>query len=226
MTTWGELKQQILFGLLRDEQGERYTDEQMRTYARWALAELSAHTAASDSRIYELDGRQVPLPTDLVEPIEKSGLVIYRYRQVDRYLVAHRRMPGVVVGKSHEQVYFEFPAGVLTLGFEPDPSSQLILHYFRIWRTPLSDDDRMEIPQFLELPFAYFVAAFALEPVGTQAANVRQWNRRQDSGTPEDNPALQQVRHFISQAYRVLGRYAPQDRETFYRMTPEGAGWE
>jgi hypothetical protein len=224
MTTWLQLKQSVLYGLLKDDAGERYSDEQMLTYARWAMTELSAHTAAPDVAIYTLTGPQVEAPTDAVEPLAKSGLVVYRFGGRDRYLISHRRRPGTIVGAEDAQVYYEFPVGKLTLGFQPQPGSQLLVHYFRIWRPPTADADVLEIPQWLELPCAYFIAAFALEPIGTQAANIRQWNRRQDSGTPEDNPALQQVRHFVSQAYRILGRFAPQDRETFYAMTPEGAG--
>lgn len=222
MTTWGEAKRRILVGLLKDEEGERYTDEQMSTYAAWALAEISAHTACADTKVYPCDGTVncFPLPSDRIDPIDKAGLVIYEHGSKQRYLTHYKRMPGItwITGQSSAEVYYEFPGNHLTLGFMPSPGSKILLHYFRIWRPPQIDDDILEIPTWLEVPFSYFVAAFALEPIGTQAANIRQWNRKQDSGNPEDNPALQQVKHFINQAYRYLSKFAPQDRETFYKM--------
>lgn len=225
MTLWGEMKQQVLQGLLRDDEAERYTDEQMAYYARWAMVELSAHTAASDLKVYQLDGssNKVELPANIIDSIDKSGLVIYVNGNREKRLVHFKRLPGTtwITGSSSADVYYEFPSNQITLGFMPSPGTSLILNYFRIWNTPKEDNDVLEIPQWMELPFAYFIAALALEPVGTQAANVRQWNRKQDSGTPEQNPALRQVEHFVKQAYRILGRFAPQDRETFYKMNSE-----
>lgn len=221
------MKSYILEGLLKDEPGtdQRVSNNQLVIYARWAMSELAQHTAVATLQTYNCDGvvKAFALPGNMVDSIEKSGLVGYETESRVEYLPVFRRLPEITWPSdvSREiKAYWEWPSGTLTLGFTPENGDKILLNYFRIWNSPVLDADVLEIPQWMELPFAYIVAALAMEPIGAQSANIRQWNRRMDSGQPEHNPAQKQAAWFIQQAYRYLNRVAPQDRETFYRVEP------
>lgn len=226
--TWQQMRTYILEGILKDEVGtdQRYSDTQMLAYARWACVELSFHTAQSASYTYTCDGAtdQFVLPEDMIDNIENAGLVGFSNSEGVRYIPVYNLMPEVYWPTENSTTsrycYWEWPSGRLTLGWKPALGEKIILNYFKIWTPPLQDNDLMSIPLWMEQPFAYLVSAAALEPIGTQAANVRQWNRKMDSGNPEDNPAQKQALHFIKQATRLLSKYPVQDRSNFYLITP------
>lgn len=229
------MKLYIREGVLKDisEEGEepRYTDIQLNAYARWACAELSQHTAKADLYTYDGNGKDnmFPLPPDIVGSIEQEGLVLYKDDSSTNFLSPYDRLPDVKwstanVGDLNKQVYWEWPSGTLSLAFTPKENSKIVLNYFRIWPVPDKDTDLLSIPQWMEQPFVYLVAAAAMEPLGAQAANIRTWNRRQDSGNPEHNPAQKQAKWFVEQAYRILARFPVQSRSSFYRNDPRKPG--
>jgi hypothetical protein len=225
---WATMRGYILETLLKEDvteaaEDQRYTPVALAVYARWALAELALHTAAADSVVYPGDGMRntFRLPANLVDSVERSGLLAYETVSGITYIPPYKRLPGMTWPIQTNQnnpvlCYWEWPSGMLTLGFFPSATERVVLNYFRIWKSPEDDADELEIPQWMEQPFAYLVAAAAMEPIGAQAASIRQWNRKQDSGNPEHNPAQKQAAWFVQQAYRLLARVAPQNRETFY----------
>lgn len=228
MLTWGQMKNYILEGILKDtgDADSRYTSTQLLAYSRWACAELSQHTALADCVVYDTDGSKnvFTLPNDMVDSIEKCGLVAYDDGSNISYLPVYKRLPGVVWPTNFTEkslkCYWEWPSGHLTLGFLPPVDKKITLYYFKIWPAPTQDEDIMSIPQWMEQPFVYLFSALAMEPLGTQFANIRGWNRKQDSGNPEHNPAAKQAKWFIEQANRVLAKTPPQDRENFYTNNP------
>jgi hypothetical protein len=232
MLTWAVMKQYILEGILKDPNDEdtQYSPEQLTAYARWACAELAQHTAQADCINLDCDGSryQFALPTDMIDTIEKCGLVSYDDGTNTTYLPVYKRLQEIIwptdVATRDVKAYWEWPTGQLTLGFIPKINTKLILYYFRIWTPPVEDVDVVNIPQWMEQAFAYLVAAAALEPKGTQFANIRGWNRKQDSGSPEDNPAAKQAGWFVKQAQRILAKMPPQDRENFYQLDTRKTG--
>lgn len=225
--TWAMMKTYIQEAMLKDDTADsRYTSVQFLAYARWACAELSQHTARADEYVYQGDGVQSKfvLPADMIDTVEKSGLVALVDTSTTRYIPPYRRLPDIIwvtdITGQPRECYWEWPSGNLTLGFVPSHTQKVILNYFRIWRPPVAEQDVMEFPQWMEQAFVYLVSAMALAPTSVQAANVRQWNRKQDSGNPEHNPAQKQANWFIEQAHRVLAKVAPQDRESFYLLNP------
>lgn len=232
--TWAQMKSYILEGILKDASSEdsRYTPEQLLAYARWACAELSLHTAQADIFTIETDGttNQFVLPSDMVDSISKCGLVGYDDGKEIDYLPYYKRMPDVLwpspsaTSAPEHKCYWEWPTGQLTLGFTPVDGKKLLIYYFKIWPAPTRDEDILSIPQWMEQPFVYLFSAFAMEPTGTQFANIRGWNRKTDSGNPEDNPAEKHALYFIAQANRILSKTPPQDRENFYFNNPRKGG--
>lgn len=231
--TWATMREYILEGILKDNSvdgggSNRYTPLQLKAFARWAMGELSLHTALADQVVYIGDGLQsvFVLPSDMVDPIERAGLVAYNDGQTINYLPAYKRMPDIIWpiqldNLKPRRCYWEWPSGRLTLGFVPAANKTITVYYFRIWPAPEEDGDILTLPQWMEQPFVYLVGAAAMESIGTQAANVRQWNRKSDSGNPEQNPAQKQALWFVQQANRILAKVPPQDRESFYQISPK-----
>lgn len=225
---WGDFQRHILEGLLKDAEGVRYTPEQMLVYIRWALSEVSNHTACADMYYWDGDGqtKQFVLPANMIGSIEKCGLVALVNGPTADYLPPYKNLPATkttwptINSPNSIKVYWEWPSGKLTLGVPPSTSEKLCLYYFRIWDIPIDDNSILNIPRWMEQPVALLCAAAALEPISTQYANINQWRRKTDSGTPEHNPAEKQARWFIENAHRILNQTAPQDRETFYLNDP------
>lgn len=225
--TWQAFRDSILDGLLSDAAGAKYTPARMLTYVRWALAEASNHTAKMDSYTWQGDDQTTifVLPTDMIGTPIKNALVSHITSTKTDYISPYENQPETTWNYSTtnqrlRKVYWAYPSGCITLGFIPSSSEKLLLQYFRIWDVPKGDDDIMTIPQWLEAPVSYFIAAYAMQGDAVNAANIRQWNRKLDSGTPEDNPVRSMSEWYIEQAHRLLNQVGPQDRDTFYRNDP------
>jgi len=233
MTTWLTMKDYILEGLLKDDpaatvEDRRYTDAQLLIWARWACNELSLHTAQYTTATFTGTGtaHTFTAPADSVEPLSKGSMMVYlEDASTAKYLLYRESRPkaswptGLApASDSKTRYYSEYPSGTICLSFIPAAGTSLKLSYFKIWDAPVNDNSVIPFPTMLEQPFAYLVAALAMEPLGVQASNIRQWNRKVDSGTPEHNPLLRQQEHFIKEAYRFLAKLPPQDRETFFRL--------
>jgi hypothetical protein len=237
MISWGVLKSYILDGLLQVSTTSStttevtddivYTSAQLLTWARWACSEVSYHTAQAAQERYLGDGvtKKWLLPPLMIDAIEKTALVMYDDGKTQNFLPPLKVRPDLVFANGHSQrAYYEWPMGTLSLAFIVPNGQSVTLDYFKIWTPPTDDNSIMEFPQWMEMPFAYFVAAYAMEPVGVQASRIRQWNRKQDSGNPEHNPLHRQTEHFIAMANRLLNKATPQDRDKFFDPDSKSLG--
>lgn len=234
---WSDLRDSIRIAILRDippvttpqdgSSAVQFEDDQLLVAARWACAALSMHTAQRATKEYNGDGRtnQFDLPDDMVDGVEKAALVIYRDQVVSEFLPPLRLIPNErwdlntpTSDAAITRSYWEWPHDTMTLSFIPANGSVIEIRYYKIWTAPESDESILEFPRAFEQPFAYFVGAMAFDPLSAQASSIRQWNRRSDSGTPEDNPLQRQAEYFLKQADARLKAIGPQDRETFYRV--------
>lgn len=219
MAAWSEIKRWIIDGFLLPPSGEGaatspYTDEAMLVWARFACTEISQHYAQEtvlDLPAYGFSEFRVP--DDAILPPSKSGLVIYRNGTKEEVLKPVSPVPGgTVLSGPQEKTFWEWPAGRLRIFFVPEVDSRIQFRYYKVWSPPIGDKSILEFPVWLEQPFCYLVAAYALGPASTQSASIRQYNRKQDAGSPEDNPLNKQARYFVEQAYRLLAKVPPQDK--------------
>lgn len=230
---WGDLSQSILAGLLSDPSGSKYKPEPMLVFAKYALAEVSAHTSECATYEWKGDGQTsvFPLPSDMMGNADKNVLVALRSgigtsQEKTDFLSVYKNQPETswmwVMPSSQQRrkVYWAWPSNAITLGFTPVVGETLCLWYFKVWDNPKDDNSLINVPQWMEQALAYFIAGFALQAEATQAATIRQWNIKLDSGTPEDNSVLRMANWYIEQAHRVLQKYTIQDRDTFYRNDP------
>lgn len=243
--SWGTLRGYIREGILKDvpqvigsetvAETAQFTDDQLLIAARWACSSLSMHTAQQAIKHYNCDGRTnvFDIPDDIVDNIEKAGLIIYNDGSSLNYLAPVRLLPSMSWpttplsgNQGGIQGYWQWPFDRMTLSFIPENGTVVEMRYFKSWNAPVDDNSVLEFPRQFEQAFAYYVGASIFDPLGAQASSIRQWNRKQDSGGPEDNPLHRQSEFFLKQAERVLRNIGAQDRETFYTHDPRDLGFQ
>lgn len=241
---WSTMRTYIRTAILKDvpgvtdpanpSAGEVFSDDQMLIAARWACAFVSMHTAQQAVTTLACDGEayRFTLPDNIVDGIEKAALVILNDGNTLEYLPPIRLVPSIVSWPSATpdsdasamRGYWAWPENTLQLSFVPKAGSTIELRYFKVWTPPEADGSILEFGLLFEQPFAYFVGASCFDPLGAQAAAIRTWNRRMDSGVPTDNSLQEQSKFFIKMAEDRLADIAPQDRETFYRVNIRDLG--
>ncbi len=244
--TWANIRTRIRVGLLKDvpvvlnvpDTSTVFTDEQLLVAAQWAVVSLSQDQAQQASVNIQGDGTNYlfNLPDGVVDDIDKTGLVILHASSEAasdiEYLAPIRLIPGerwpiTTPAETATSVRaFYTWAGKIVFTFIPDAGNLIEIKYWKEWDKPTGDQDILEFPSKLELPFAYLVAAIAFDPLGAQASAIRTWNRKTDSGTPEDNSLQKQSLYFLDMYTRALRRIGPQDRETYYNQAPRDTGFK
>lgn len=239
---WGTLKGYIRTGLLKDvptsagitvEQSQ-FTDAELLIAARWGCVYLSQRFAQETTLTFTCDGVAFTfaLPDTLVDDVERTGLVILHRANDIEYLAPIRTLPGEQWPVSVQSESSALTRGyyhwqdLLQLTFIPNSTDTIELRCWKNWNAPLVDADLLTFPIRLEQPFAYIVSAFAFDPLGAQASAIRTWNRKTDSGTPEDNSLHQQSQYFLMMADKLLAAVGPQDRETYYNQSPRDVGFK
>lgn len=251
MIAWLKFKKQILSSMLKDPNSDNHKSEDMLTWARWALAEASMHTASSATFTIECDGftNVFDVPDDSVDPIDQTAILEYNSGNERIFLPFIRPQPESIwpllsqtQGNSPSSAYsrstsaggssipyeigvMNWPENKITLQFTPGNGTSILMHYFRIWDEPVDDDSVLKIPRWMEQPVAYMIAAYSMDPDSLQSSEIRQWNGKTDSGTPEQNTLQKQAKFFMENARRIFLSVPPQDRATFFGAGPQSEGY-
>lgn len=240
---WSTMREYVRTSILKDVvvvegdtvNADQFTDEQLLIAARWACVSLSMHTAQKSLRVFQCNGTDYlfHLDDNVVDGLEKTALVIYDDGTCLEYLAPIRLIPSTQwpttppgSDSSGARGFWEWPDDTVSMSFIPKSGSRLQVKYFKVWNPPSSDDDILEFPIQFEQPFAYLIGASAFDPLGAQASAIRTWNRKSDSGTPEDNSLQKQSEYFLKMAYMRLKDIGAQDRETFYRLESRDFGYK
>jgi len=87
----------------------------------------------------------------------------------------------------------------ITFAQIPTSDETFEVWYTRYWDHPAvaegenpSDQD-LPVPAWVDCALAYAATAYCLIPTAIASSDVRQWNTRVDSGTPEENPVMRTV---------------------------------
>lgn len=225
--TWGDLREQIRVGLLRDAVPDeetnayRWADEELLTYCWWALAQFAKHTAVATGVTFTpATGLEYNLPDNILsfEKLDVIGQVyLLGADNSVEYLDPIRYTPGVsyVTGKG----FYTWPDTVLRLNLTSAPGSEysVVVNYFAHYDRPYAENDVVGIPRWAEPAFAYLIASHALSGASMKSASIRQFNDKRDSGTPEHNPLRDQQKWFLSMYECEIAKYPPQDRTNWHR---------
>lgn len=89
-----------------------------------------------------------------------------------------------------DPMWIEYPNGYLTLSI--DCTDEVMdVYYYTTWTevdTSGSASDNMDTPPFADLAIIYYATAYVLASSAVSAAQLRQFNTKIDSGSPDDNP--------------------------------------
>jgi len=237
MTTWGEYQPYVRSAVLKDTAADpsdyRWSEASVYAYFCQALKQFAAHTAATDTETYAIANATtstLTLPADIYDDAVQTTVLVYNDGEKRVLLEGMALKPGMVLTEvapgavTYPRSFWEWPKGTLNLGFTLKNGTSADLWYFANWALPddEGDDDYvLPIPSWAELPVAYLIGAFAAVAEGMQASNIRQWNTRPDTGTPEHNPLHRQTEHMMMLYRDLISWHPPQNRQTYFR---QGAG--
>ena len=238
MIPWGTFRTQVQSGLLTTPAPSAAAissgtvastvvdPSQMAIHCKWALAELSRHNAEQTSMFFQGDGltSSFQISDDVVDSLERTARLLY-FSNGRTYVLAPRRFDQITTFDRGDQQYewWEW-GGVIYMASPPPAGSSFTVNYFRSWRAPVNDDSILNIPMWMESPLALLLAAYYAETYTLEFSKIRQWNRRTDSGQPDDNPMFQQVDQYRKMAAEILARTVPQDRNMFYTSPGKSTG--
>jgi hypothetical protein len=219
---WADFKTRLLNGILATVDAQAATtqppDDVLKTWCRWGLAELSAHTAEATSQLFNGNGEQTSwtITDDIVDRLQDTGMIIMGDENSTYNIIPPRawNQDTIIDANSYVKEFWEYPAGTINFSFAP--KTQFAVWYYRVWQMPETDDDLLMIPRWMERPLAMNIVAQYCEPYALEFSKVRQWNRRSDSGNPEDNTMFQQIAHLRKISEEILRTYPPQSRQRFY----------
>jgi len=108
--------------------------------------------------------------------------------------------------------WLEYPKGYLNLSYTLDEGTLLTLYYFAYWTKPSSESVQnfyIEVPQAAWVGMIYYAGAQCLLAKSSNAATIRQFNLRIDSGVPTDNPLKDQSRMYMERFFQEMKMMPP-----------------
>lgn len=100
-----------------------------------------------------------------------------------------------------------YPQGYIS--FVGEVAEDITVYYSSLWEKPTSDDDLLEPPGICLTPIIYFAASYCLLPDAAQAADIRQFNTKVDSGQPTDNPKAE-MSNYLLKRFEIELQRVPQ----------------
>jgi len=208
MATFGELKGRIL-RLVGDPEQDAYSDDLLRDAiqaAQLAILPWIPKTATSE---FAAGSTEYVLPTGLYA-IE--AVVV---RSTGEMLAAAVFAPGNYRGEniSATNDWLEYPAGSVTFSKELDEPYDL--YYLAQWTDiteNTQDNDALEPPDYCSTGMVLYGGAYVLQPSAVNAAEVRQFNTRVDSGNPEHNPMQDAATYLLKLFTNEMNRHPKHQR--------------
>jgi hypothetical protein len=223
MTTWEAFRTNLTTVLGDDNRDEpTWSDEELLAYMNFALRAVADHTADEKGVVTVIDEATTSfsLPADLLAlgpvTLEVDG-------RVKMLTPARRPAPASVpahpvsipASTSAPDTFYRWQR---ELRFAvPLPAGAILsVDYYGYWDRLAEDEDELDVPAWMEEALHWAMLMRCMSKPGLQAATIRPWNTRQDSGSPEDNPPMIYAEYCRKQYERILSEHARQDR----------GGWE
>lgn len=138
---------------------------------------------ATQKGIVVTSGSLVTLPDDVY-------LVDAVYSQTDEKWLRHWGINPSINTLPLDPMWIEYPNGFLTLSL--DATDDVVdVYYYTSWTEVTTSGSalaNMDTPPFADLAIVYYAASYVLASNAVSAAQLRQFNTKTDSGSPDDNP--------------------------------------
>lgn len=214
MITWGEFRAMLRRTFLMDttpdeETGEyRHTDAKLLDCVRLALDRLCAHTAVASATAYPANGKVYPLPGntyagDHVWP----SLLVWIEHPVEKPVYLNPVQISETVAGDYNIIGNE-----LRLLADVPAGATLCVEYYAHYDYPVNDASLIQIPHWALTAVAYCTSAYALSGFSLRSSSIRQWNTRNDSGNPIQNPIIEQMRLYFQLFENELAARPRQER--------------
>lgn len=116
-----------------------------------------------------------------------------------------------------ENDWIEYPFGSISLSIALSTDAELRLYYFAFWDAPANDADQdfvFTVPQMAWNGMVYYAASHCLMPKAVDAAQIRQFNQKMDSGNPEHNPLKVESKFLLERFYQEMKLMPPYTKVT------------
>jgi hypothetical protein len=205
--TWLQVRAQ-LGQLLTDVQVKIHPEEVRVDAYNLAQRALLAHTPLLSGIALEGSGSSFALPEDVIneEPM-------FLYDDATGQWILERIPRSYSMESESAATFYRDWTGNLNLSVAIDPGYTLFYAAYYP-DVPAADNDAAEIliPRWAEEGVLLYASSYILLKAASSEANIRQFNTRIDSGTPEHNPHLDLSAHYLSRADRALARHQPWNR--------------
>jgi hypothetical protein len=187
MATLGELRSRLL-RLLGDPEGSGYSDALLIDAISNAFDAILPWMPKTSKHTLTGDGTAVSfaLPSDYYDAealLSEEGEALPKAYLTTGQFLGER--------SNNANDWIEYPNGYLSLSNPISSGAEYTLYYLARWAKPTVNTEEaanMEPPEIATIGISLYSAAYALLPAAIGAAEVRQFNTRIDSGTPEHNP--------------------------------------
>jgi hypothetical protein len=209
MAIYSDLSSRLL-RLLGDPDAKTYDEEVVYDgllHAHTAILswipKLSKHQFTSGSA-----GDVFALPSDCYE-VQAVQVV-----ETGKFLPRATLAPNTIRGEDLATVndWIVYPDGYLSLSLPLDEGDLLNLYYYAYWNTPTSPTNTtfvIEVPQMGHRGMLLYAASYAIMPQAMNAAGIRQYATRIDSGNPEDNPLERASEYFLKRFFAEMKLVPP-----------------
>ena len=218
---WGIFLENQLRPFLGDPDDGTWTDSELLLYTTWALDDFAQWLPRYRTMTLAADTASFDLPSDFY----RVNLV--EWKRTDYYWKFLERVPrrpgwefpSTEVDDDSYPVGFWIEDDKLYLGRTAETS--FTLHYHAYWPIPSGASDKITVPRWARQCLIFYASAMAIMRKSIGFAKIRQWNTRQDSGKPTDEPLMQEVKMLL-ELYRetINSHLGGEDISLYY----EGRG--
>ena len=209
MISYGDLALKVA-RLLSDPDNSTYSEELIWDGVVSALDAVMPYIPqfAFDTLTAGSGGDVFQLPDDLY------AIQAVRVKESGVYLPKATMAPSSVKSSAEEDNdWLDYPTGYLSLSVALDEGDELELFYFSYWPKPATETDltfQITVPDVAYEGLMLYAASHCLMSRAVSAANIRQFNLREDSGNPEHNPIKEMgeaYRHLFYQEMKTMPPY-------------------
>lgn len=219
---WSKIKNRCLRMLqdtTRDESAS-WSDAEMLDYVNAALTDFASHTARKKiwEKVLEKPSLTIELPDDVLELGPVSIQVQGLYWQ---FLTPCMWKPGDTLPTPYTfslsvNGYYEWPESVLNFIYLIPAGQRLRFQYYAYWDEVENEEDVIPFRnRWPEEAIYWNILSRAVMKTAIQAANLRQYNIKVDSGEPEDNPMLKMSHQFYRKYLEILADNPNNDRSVW-----------
>jgi len=194
--------------MLGDPEGSGYDDELILDAVRVAHEAIMPWTPKLATAELTGDGSATifVLPTDLYSV---DSVCVRTTGEIISQAVLS---PGKTWGEysSGTNNWLEYPSGSLTFAKELSSGEIYDLFYLAYWNVPQTSTDNtfiLEPPAYAHYGISLYASAYCLVPQAANAAEMRQWLTRIDSGSPEHNPMMKAANWLLSLFQSEMSRH-------------------